>query len=397
MRICVLTSLYPSAPLPFEGVFAERRWSEMAARGHAIRVVQPTPRAPLGALGAGLGQRLGRQEWRDAARKPARELRAAIEIERPRYLHVPGLSLRNAHAFARAGVRTILAHGRPDAVVCDYAWPAAAAAPLLATSAVPVLISGRGSDVLQVAGVPALAAELSRCLRAAGHWIGVSRDLVHCMDRLGESPGRGVLVPNGVDLELFRVQDRGAAREQLGLAIESSLVLVVGHLIERKDPSLALRAFLAGAPAHALLAFVGRGPLEARVRELARDCGQSERVRFAGELEPRQLARWYAACDALLLTSSREGRPNVVLEALACGRAVVATDAGGTAELLAGLPDAVDSDRDPAAIGARLARALARPAPPEELRARVQGLSWGASSIKLEGCIANLLKAHSRP
>ena len=364
MRIAILTSLYPSTSLPFEGVFAERRWLGMAARGHAIRVVQPTPTAPLGVVGSSVGPLLGRPQWRDVARKPERELRGGIEIERPRYLHVPGLSLRNARAFARRGVRAVLAQGRPDAVVCDYAWPAAAAAPILADSGVPVLISGRGSDVLQVAGVPALAAELSRGLRAAGHWIGVSCDLVQAMDRLGQAPGRGVLVPNGVDLELFRIQDRGRAREQLGLEVDQPLVLVVGHLIERKHPSLALGAFLRGAPANAALAFVGRGPLEGRVRGLARDAGQSARVLFVGELEPPQLAHWYAACDALLLTSSREGRPNVVLEALASGRAVVATDAGGTAELLAGLPDAVAADRDPAAIGARLARALAQPTAP---------------------------------
>jgi len=396
MRIAVLTSLYPSAPLPFEGVFAERRWSGMAARGHAVRVVHPTPHAPLGAVGASLAALLGRPQWRDIALRPRREQRGGIEIERPRYLHVPGLALRNARAFARRGVRAILAQDRPDVVVCDYAWPAAAAVPLLVGCGVPVLVSGRGSDVLQVAGVPVLAAELSRGLRSAGHWIGVSRDLVDSMDRLGDAPGRGVLVPNGVDLELFAIADRGRAREQLGLDREQTLVLVVGHLIARKDPCLALRAFLSGAPANAALAYVGRGPLETRVRELAREAGQSARMIFAGELEPARLALWYAACDALLLTSSREGRPNVVLEALACGRPVVATDAGGTAELLAGLPDAVARDRDPTAIGARLARVLARPAPPEELRSRVAGLSWDASLNTLEGCIANLVKAHSR-
>ena len=52
MNIGVLTSLYPSSVNPHEGIFAERRWSRMARRGHAVRVVQPLPHAPPAALAA---------------------------------------------------------------------------------------------------------------------------------------------------------------------------------------------------------------------------------------------------------------------------------------------------------------------------------------------------------
>ncbi|MEX1024322.1 MAG: glycosyltransferase [Planctomycetota bacterium] len=378
MRITVLTSLYPSPERPYEGVFAERRWVGMRDRGHAVGVVQPLPWAP-----GWIGGRRG-----ELARRPATEQRAGIAIERPRYLHVPKLARRNAQAFARVGVRAILAGERPDVVVADYAWPASAAVRTLAAHGLPCVVNGRGSDVLEVAGEAGLGAELGANLAASAGWCAVSADLVARMDELAGQPGRGVLVPNGVDTIAFRPADRGSARRSLGLAPDGALVLVVGHLIPRKDPVLALKTFLAGAPADARLVFLGRGPLEAEVAEHVEHDGANARVRLMGEVPPERLAEWYAASDALLLTSSREGRPNVVIEALAAGRPAVATAAGGTAEVLGALAERLlVASRDPAVIGARLGAVLRDPPTPTELRGLVEHLSWDASLDALEGVL----------
>jgi glycosyltransferase involved in cell wall biosynthesis len=380
MRVGVLTSLYPSAARPHEGIFAERRWIGMGARGHAVRVVQPLPLVPP------LANVVGPERWRDVAASPAREERGGVPIVRPRYLHLPGRARGNARRFARAGVRALLAPaatGPPEVVICDYAWPASAAAPALAERGVPCVVNGRGSDVLQVAGEGGLAEELGRNLRAAGRWCAVSRDLALAMDRAAGAPGRGVLVPNGVDLEHFRPGDRDAARRALDLAPDGALVLVVGHLIARKDPLLALAAFRAAGVAGARIAFVGRGELECDLRAAA-----DERVVLAGEVPPERLATWYAASDALLLTSSREGRPNVVLEALASGRPVVATRVGGTAELLAAAPGMLVDAREPAAVGVALAALLAAPPSPADCRALVAHLTWDASLDALERLLA---------
>lgn len=391
MRIAVLTSLYPTAERPFEGIFAERRWAGMLARGHAVRVVQPLPYSP-GSLG------LGGDHWRALARAARNETRQGIEIRRPRYVHLPRLASSNARRFARRGVSELLgagagSFGRPDVVCCDYAWPAAAAAQQLARQGQPVVISGRGSDVLQVAGVPSLRPELERGLRAAGHWLAVSQDLVSAMDELGAAPGRGVLVPNGVDLERFAPRERAACRAELGLDPDGQLVLVVGHLIERKDPRLALRAFAAGAPPGARLVFLGRGPLEEVLRQEIIELGLEQRVSLVGERGPEELSAWYGASDVLLLCSTREGRPNVVLEALASGRAVLATQAGGTAELLEGLEGALATTREPAELGALLRAQLENPPSSERLRAQVAELSWEASYARLESCLAAAVAA----
>ncbi len=374
----MLTSLYPTSVRPREGLFAERRWLAMRDRGHEVRVVQPLPWAPLS---------LGRKDWDELRRTPTSETRGGIEVVRPRYLHLPGRARGNARRFAATGMRAALAKGRPEALVADYAWPASEAAPLCARERIPCLVNGRGSDVLQVAGEAGLAAELAANLRAAGHWCAVSQDLVDRMDELGGAT-TGVLVANGVDGELFQPRDQTFCRRELGLG-EGELVLVVGHLIERKDPLLALESFaeLARLRPRARLAFVGRGPLNdalvARIAELK----LGERVQLAGEAEPERLAKWYGAADVLLLTSRREGRPNVVLEALSSGLPVLATNAGGTAELLAGLDGTLLHTRDTDAIAAALDERLGRPRESELLRAHARTFGWNVGLDALEALL----------
>jgi glycosyltransferase involved in cell wall biosynthesis len=391
MKIGVLTSLYPSAARPSEGVFAERRWNRMRQRGHTVRVVRPVPLSPWYARW--LSQPLGKPDWRLYADFPAGDRRGGVDIAYPRYAHRPWNPRNSADAFALAGLRALCAgHGgfetpRPDVVVLDYAWPAGMAAPYCGELRLPCVISGRGSDVLQVGEDRRLAPELARALRAAGHWCGVSRDLVRRMDELAGQPGRGVLVENGVDRELFQPRERGAARAELGLEPASALVLVVGHLIPRKDPLLALDVFLRGAPADARAVFIGAGELAAALAARIRATGAERRVRIEPALAPERLATWYAACDLLLLTSTREGRPNVVIEALACGRPVLATRAGGSGELLETLPECLCDARAPDVLGARLSELLAHPPDAARCVAAVAALDWDKSCVALESCL----------
>jgi glycosyltransferase involved in cell wall biosynthesis len=268
--------------------------------------------------------------------------------------------------------------------------------PALRELRLPCVVSGRGSDVLEVAGEAALADELAVGLRAAGHWCAVSQDLLARMDRLGGKAGQGVLVPNGIDLELFRPRPRAAARAALCLPANGRLVLVCGHLIERKDPLLALEVFLRACGGEERLVFLGRGPLESQLRAAIRARSAEARVELRGEVPPEELARWYAAADLLLLTSRREGRPNVVLEAMASGRPVLATDAGGTAEVLGELaPAMLARAREPQALAHQLGALLATPFEPESLAASVAHLTWEASAQALEGCLAAACAANA--
>ena len=141
-------------------------------------------------------------------------------------------------------------------------------------------------------------------------------------------------VRNGLNREVFKVRDRAEARSLLGIPPQGRWILYVGTLDRTKGVVDLVEAFTRLAPDHPdlHLALVGQGPEDARCRELAgRYPG---RVVVPGVLALPDVAQWMAACDILTLPSWNEGTPNVILEALASGRRVVATSVGGIPDIL---------------------------------------------------------------
>jgi glycosyltransferase involved in cell wall biosynthesis len=141
-----------------------------------------------------------------------------------------------------------------------------------------------------------------------------------------------------VDVQRFRPGDRAAERAALDLPADDLLLLCVGHLIERKGQHLLLEALArlavpAGGGAPRVL-LVGSGPGEPALRSQAARLGLTRQVSFVGAVPPEALPSWYRAADALVLPSLREGWPNVVLEALACGTPVVARPCGAVPEIV---------------------------------------------------------------
>jgi sugar transferase (PEP-CTERM/EpsH1 system associated) len=152
----------------------------------------------------------------------------------------------------------------------------------------------------------------------------------------GARPERTVVVENGVDLLRFRPdpEARTLERAELGATPRDLVVGCVARLDPVKDHGTLLRAFarLAGADRRALLVLVGAGPMRRALEALARVDGIAARVRFLG---PRDdVERIYPAFDVFALASRYEGSSNTLLEAMACGLPIVATNAGGTPDLV---------------------------------------------------------------
>jgi teichuronic acid biosynthesis glycosyltransferase TuaC len=165
--------------------------------------------------------------------------------------------------------------------------------------------------------------------RQAAGIICVSQALKSELVRLGVPEARVTVLRNGVDLATFHPGDRAALRADLGL--QGPTLLSVGLLVERKGHHLIIGA-LPSLP-HSLLV-VGEGPDRAALERLSRDLGVADRVRFLGQMPHQSLARIYGGADALVLASSREGWPNVLLEAMACGTPVIASNVWGNPEIV---------------------------------------------------------------
>jgi len=195
-----------------------------------------------------------------------------------------------------------------------------------------------------------------------------SRRVADALSRRRLVPSRKLrVIPNGVDVAAFSAgADEGERiRRELGLAPGEFLWLAVGRLFPEKDYPTLLRAFQSFAGTPARLAVAGRGDLLEELRGLAEQLGVASQVIFLGVRH--DIAALLAAADGLVLASASEGMPNVVMEALAAGRPVVATDVGGVSELVeAGVSGFVVPPRDPAALSERMRHLMSLP--PEQRR-----------------------------
>lgn len=329
VRLLVFTSLYPNAAQPRHGLFVEERLRHLVESGRvSATVVAPVPWFPFRSAMFGA--------YAAFASVPEREERHGITILHPRYPVIPKLGMSVApFLMVRAllpVLRRLKAKGPGfDLIDAHYFYPdGVAAARLGAAIGKPVVISARGSDVTWIPRYRRPRRQICWAARAAAAVVTVSQALKDSLVALGVNPGKIVVLRNGVDLDRFGPRDRPSLRAGLGL--HGPVWLTVGNLIELKGVNIAVEA-LAQVP-DATLLIAGEGPQEQDLRQLVKRLGLDSRVRFLGAVPHAQLCDYYNVADAVVHASSREGMPNVVLEAMACGTPVIATSVGGIPELI---------------------------------------------------------------
>ncbi len=266
---------------------------------------------------------------------PQEEKRHGLVIHHPRYAVIPKIGSRFTPAFLYRAARRALARlgdaATFDLIDAHYFYPDGVAAARLARELkLPLLITGRGTDLTLIPQSPAARAQIQWAAGQASALITVCEDLKQKLVALGEAESRIITLCNGVDLQRFSPGDRAAARAKLG--IEGFTLLSVGSLIPRKGHELIIAA-LADLP-DATLLIAGSGPMRGELESVAREKSVGARVRFLGEIAHDELSEAYRAADIFVLASSREGWANVLLEAMASGTPVVATNVNGTPEVI---------------------------------------------------------------
>jgi glycosyltransferase involved in cell wall biosynthesis len=323
VRILLVSQMYPGPDDPDLGAFVVPLERALAARGHEIE------RAVLDGRGGG----------------KRRYLRLARD--------------------ARARARTF----RPDVVYAHFLVPAGLVAALAAADA-PLVVTAHGRDVRNVGAIPGVAAATRLVARRAAAIVAVSDYLRRELEaKVPEARHKTEVVDSGVDLERFPL---------LPAPVGETSFLFVGSLTERKNVVRLADAF--ETLGEGTLTLVGDGPLRPRLE------GRS-RIELVGRVPNDQVPEWLARAHVVCQPSLIEPFGQSLLEAMACGRSVVATRIGGPPEFVTDQAGVLVDPADVDALAAAMSAAAALPRPNESARAEAAKHDVNLQASRLEAIL----------
>jgi glycosyltransferase involved in cell wall biosynthesis len=392
MRVLIVTKIFPNQVEPLSSPFNRKQFAALG-RLCDVEVLASIPWFP----GASAVRRFAGGARLSAV--PDFEVIDGLKVRHPRFMFLP----RIGHAvsgplYAASLAKTALQYrGRVDIVLGSWAYPDGFAAVVLAEMlGVPAVIKLHGSDINVVARMPGPRKRLAWALPRADRVVAVSRPLAEAAVGLGVAKDRIDLVPNGIDRDAFQPRDPAAARADLGLPNDKRIILYVGNMLETKGALDLVRALGEAGPrlAHARLLMLGGGKDFEACAQLVSSFGLD--AQLLGPKPHSEIPKYLAAADVLALPSWNEGMPNVVLEALASGRRVVATNVGG-------IPDIVTSEtlgvlvppKRPTELASALERVLSSEGDPELISRSLPNGDWEQSARALHRSLLSALEARA--
>jgi D-inositol-3-phosphate glycosyltransferase len=215
------------------------------------------------------------------------------------------------------------------------------------------------------------------------------------------------VIPPGVGLQRFRPMPKAEARRSLNMREDEHLLLFVGRIEALKGIDTLIRAlFFLGDTGKRLRVLIIGGDVDesfeslgtemARLRSLVRELGLQDRIRFLGSRTQEELPAYYAAADAVVMPSYSESFGMVALEAMACGRPVLASRVGGLAYLVRdGVTGFHVQEGDAQELAGKIAELLADETQLERMgaaaRLEAEAYSWARAAGEVESLYRSLL------
>ena len=349
MRVAVITQYFPTSAQPWAGHSAYQTL-RLLAEECEVKVFYPEARYPA------LVKPASRVHTDlDRAYQPA-----GVAVEYLPYTAIPVISRPLNGFLASAALSHAVQRFQPDLILSYVIYPDGFAAVRIGQRlGLPVVLTAIGSDLNRISDP--LCAMLTRsALRQAACVTTVSQDLLQTARSMGANPATSRAILNGCDLSIFHPQDRATARAALEISRDAEMILYVGRLDVRKGLMELIEsgAELAARRPRMRCFLVGEGSDRPLLNAAVERFGAASWLTFVPPCRTDEVARWMAAADLVTLPSYKEGCPNVVIEALASGRPVVATDVGGIPELMDSRSGRLIPPRDVPALTSALDQVL---------------------------------------
>lgn len=330
MRILEVCQDFPNKFYPYSGIFVKQAVDAIFKKGIEIEVVSPKAYViPMKGF-----------PFHEFSKLPKKEFKE-YRIHYPRYIYpVPK---RIIYSIAGSSYSFFVSRyikkeiTKPDLIHAHYPYPDGFGMMKMAKYwGVPLIIHVRGTVVRRIIAWKGPRPKIIEAMTFADKILCTSQELkLRCVN-LGIERYKIGVVPNGVDANKFRPMDKNKIRKRLNLPLDKRIILFVGYLWPIKGLNYLIDAIpgIVKKRPNSLFLFIGQGHLKNKMIKKCRRYDVEKNVRFLGGKEHDEIPIWLNASDMLILPSLSEGRPNVVLEAMACGIPVIATRVGGTPELV---------------------------------------------------------------
>lgn len=385
MKVLVITNLFPNSKEPTRGIYNKQQFLELAKLCE-LKVVAPLP-------------------WHYKRGIQHREDISGIDTYHPRYFMIPkvGRSLYGLFFYLslRKFVKNVQEDFKFDLIFATWAYPDGFGSFLIARALrKPIFIKVHGSDIDVHTKYWLRRKMIGYALRNSNKVVAVSSALKEKIAGMGIPKDKIAVISNGVDSNLFKPMSQKECREKLNLPHDKKIILYIGNLKKDKGVIDLLEAY------HKLdklqkdgniLVFVGEGTLRNELEEKAAGLMLNGAVRFAGTRFHNEIPIWINASDVFCLPSLHEGCPNVVLEALSCGKPVVATEVGGMSEIITSQDFGIlVKPNRPASLMQALTKALNKNWHYQKIREEYSKFSWMDNAAILNKVFNNSVRSFNK-
>ena len=392
VNILVITNVYPTPTEPERGVFTHQLIKTIQ-RDHNVTVVCPLPWFPS----FWPFNRI--RKYKHYALVPKQYDYDNIKVYSPKYILFPKLS-ESIHAYLLTiGIRKCvksLHKSKPFSVIhSHWLYPDGVAASAISEELrIPHLMTGLGCDINISLYQRGKRPKILSALALADSITVKANNLKLELVKNGVPESRVEVIPNGIDLNKFSIMNRNRCRELLGMTADGPIILFIGRLSTEKDVNTLISAagLLKDTEAMPTIYLVGDGPLRHSLSSHATNLGIADNVIFCGRVEHNKLKNWLGAADYLCLPSLREGCPNVVLEALACGKPVIGSRVGAIPDLVAKDSGVLFEPGNAEDLARAIREATDLQWDQENIRAGVSQFTWDSAAKnydRLYGSISN--------
>lgn len=331
-RCLVITNLYPNTAQVTRGMFVFQELQELK-KYFDIKIISPLPWVPP------LLRNNSNYRYHYASYFLVKN---ELESYYPRYVITPKL-MRFMYGYmmywgVKKTVNRVVKEWSPDFIIAYYAFPDGFLGFLFSRKfKIPLLVKVLGSDV-NVFAQNILRRWMTRfTLRNANRVIAKSNALKEQTVSLGVSVEKISVITNGIDKTKFFPREINACRRMLNLPEEFFIFIYIGNMIAAKGVDVLLDAYEEIPDAlktKCILVMVGGGNKDEEILQRINEPDFNGLVIKSSPVSHADIPIWLGASDCLILPSFAEGYPNVLVEALACGKPVIASNVGGVPEIV---------------------------------------------------------------